>query len=49
MFQELASVPPESRIKYNKPEPRGAVGNVFDCRSRGHEFDPGPVPYFRGD
>ena len=34
---------------------RSAVGNVFgyrcvsDCRSRGHEFDPGPVPYFRGD
>ena len=29
--------------------------NVFDCRymsdcrSRGREFDPGPVPYFRGD
>ena len=22
---------------------------VSDCRSRGHEFDPGPVPYFRGD
>ena len=20
-----------------------------DCRSRGREFDPGPVPYFRGD
>ena len=19
-----------------------------DCRSRGHKFDPGPVPYFRG-
>ena len=35
--------------------PRSAVGNVSgyrymsDCRSRGHEFDPGPVPYFRGD
>ena len=35
--------------------PRSAVGNVFDyrcvsdCRSRGCEFDPGPVPYFRGD
>ena len=35
--------------------PRSAVGNVFgyrcvsDCRSRGREFDPGPVPYFRGD
>ena len=35
--------------------PRSAVGNVAgyrcvsDCRSRGHEFDPGPVPYFRGD
>ena len=36
-------------------EPRSAVGNVSgyrcvsDCRSRGREFDPGPVPYFRGD
>ena len=35
--------------------PRSAVGNVSgyrcvsDCRSRGGEFDPGPVPYFRGD
>ena len=22
---------------------------VSDCRSRGLEFDPGPVPYFLGD
>ena len=35
--------------------PRSAVGNVCgyrcvsDCRSSGLEFDPGPVPYFRGD
>ena len=35
--------------------PRSAVGNVSgyrcvsDCRSRGREFDPGPVPNFRGD
>ena len=35
--------------------PRSAVGNVSgyrcvsDCRSRGREFDPGPVPYFGGD
>ena len=35
--------------------PRSAVGNVSgnrcesDCRSRGREFDPGPVPYFRVD
>ena len=34
---------------------RSAVGNVSGnrcesgCRSRGREFDPGPVPYFRGD
>ena len=34
---------------------RSAVGNVSgyrcmsDCRSRGCEFDPGPVPYFCGD
>ena len=25
------------------------VGPVSDCRSRGREFDFGPVPYFRGD
>ena len=35
--------------------PRSAIGNVSgnrcesDCRARGREFDPGPVPYFRGD
>ena len=35
--------------------PHSAVGNVSgyrcvsDCRSRGHEFDLGLVPYFRGD
>ena len=35
--------------------PCSAVGNVSgnrwesDCRFRGREFDPGPVPYFRGD
>ena len=35
--------------------PRSAVGNLSgyrcmsDCRSRGREFDPSPVPYFRGD
>ena len=34
---------------------RNAVGNVSgnrcesDCRSRGREFDPGPVPYFPED
>ena len=39
----------------NYTGPRSAVGNVSgygcvsDCRSRGREFDPGPVPYFRGD
>ena len=32
-----------------------AVGNVSECRyvsgcrSRGHKFNPGPVPYFRVD
>ena len=29
--------------------PRSAVSKVLDCRSRGREFDPGPVSYFRGD
>ena len=29
--------------------PRSAVGNVSDCRSRGHKFNPGPVLYLRGD
>ena len=31
------------------PGPHSAVDNVSDCRSRGREFDPDPVPYFRGD
>ena len=26
-----------------------SVIRVSDCRSRGREFDPGPVPYFRGE
>ena len=35
--------------------PRSAVDNMSsnrcesDCRSRGREFDPGPVPYLPGD
>ena len=39
----------------NLTGPRSTVRNVScnscesDCRSRGREFDPGPVPYFRGD
>ena len=39
----------------NPTGPRSAVGNVSgsrcesDCRSRGQEFDHGPVPYFHGD
>ena len=38
-----------------RTRPCSAFGNVSgnrcesDCRSRGREFDPGPVPYFRGD
>ena len=45
----------KSCITLNGTGPRSAVGNgsgyrcVSDCRSRGREFDPGPVPYFRGD
>ena len=40
--------------KLKKTGPRSAVSNVSgyrsvsDCNSRGREFDPGPVPYFRG-
>ena len=38
----------------HKTERRSAVsivsyGWASDCRSRGREFDPGLVPYFRGD
>ena len=42
---------PMTRFQFTGP--RSAVGNVSgyrcvsDCRSRGCEFDPGPVPYFR--
>ena len=36
-------------IQYLNTGSRSAVGNMSDCRSRGREFDPGPIPYFRGD
>ena len=45
----------ESCLNIRHTGPRSAVGNVSghrcvsDCRSRGREFDPGPVSYFRGD
>ena len=52
-------MPVVDRYKVNKQlfytEPCSAVGNVSgyrcesDCRSRGSDFDPGPVLYFRGD
>ena len=29
--------------------PVSVVGNASDCRSRGCQFDPGPVHFFRGD
>ena len=44
-----------TRIRSGKKPCTAEVGNVSgyrcvsDCRSRGREFDPGPVPYFRGD
>ena len=28
--------------------PCSLFGTESDCRSRGREFDPGPVPYFHG-
>ena len=31
------------------PGLRSAVSNMSDCRYRGHEFDPGLVPYLSGD
>ena len=54
------SVDPDQLASYDQDQhyftgPRSAVGNVsgyrcvFDCRPRGCEFDPCPVPYFRGD
>ena len=42
-------------LPYWTARQRSAVGNmsdyrcVSDCRFRSREFDPGPVPYFRGD
>ena len=32
-----------------KLKPCSTVCNMSDCRSRGHKFDPGPVPYFCGE
>ena len=59
MIPILLSVEAQGTFKSNylavTTRPRSAVGNesgyrcVSDCRSRVREFDPGPVPYFRGD
>ena len=44
----------KKKKKKKNTGPRSAVGNVPgyrcvpDCNSRGREFNPGPVPYFRG-
>ena len=51
----LKALPGKLDIKRHSTGPRSAVGSVSgyrcvsDCRSRDREFDPGPVPYFRGD
>ena len=51
----MISVGIERNLPIRSAGPRSAVGNmsgyrcVSGCRSRGREFDPGPVPYFRGD
>ena len=48
-------VPMDFNLYQNVYRPRSAVGNMSgnrcesDCRSRGREFDRGPVPYFHGD
>ena len=45
----------ETLVNSKETGRRSAVGNVSgyicvsECRSMGREFDPGPVPYFRGD
>ena len=57
-FHQQRAITTESLVRYgplSNAGPRSAVGNVSgyrcvsDCRSRGREFDPGPVPYFCGD
>ena len=56
-FHKLIFFPVPSALIINSKSvlPRSAVGNMSGsrcmsyCRSRGWEFDPGPVPYFRGD
>ena len=52
MHSHICDVPKSHELDAG---PRSAVGIVSgyrcvsDCRSRGREFDPGPVPFFRGD
>ena len=54
-FVEKKTHTHKPRVYVRHTGPRSAVGNVSayrcvsDCNSRGREFDPGPVPYFRGD
>ena len=54
-MNKYASTFPMASCNMKTAGPRSAVGNVSgyrcvsDCRSRGREFDHGPVPYFHGD
>ena len=54
-LHHVTYAPTEFELLLQSTGPRSAVGKVSgnrcetDCRSRGREFDPGPVPYFRGD
>ena len=55
LFLYETTIPRALVLHISNAGPRSAVGNVSgsrcvsDCRSMGREFDPGPVPYFRGD
>ena len=52
---EITVLNPISTHAQTHTGPYSAVGNMSDfrcasdCRSRGREFGPGPVPYFHGD
>ena len=55
-FYTFAIVPKTIKVSMTrKRHTTGRVSNmsgyryVSDCRSRGWELDPGPVPYFCGD
>ena len=49
LFKNATNFPSHHVLIFIFVDRAGCLSTDAYCRSRGREFDPGPVPYFRGD